>query len=73
MMGLKTVTYEEFLKFEPCWLEDEEKRKQLERYGKRKQRIWKHGKVKGGICEQMDHEPLQLLPYAGQVRPQERS
>ena len=29
-MGLKTVTYEEFLKFEPCWLEDEEKRKQLE-------------------------------------------
>lgn len=33
---MKTVTYEEFLKFEPCWLEDEEKRKQLERYGKRK-------------------------------------
>ena len=25
---MKTVTYEEFLKFEPCWLEDEEKRKQ---------------------------------------------
>ena len=35
---MRTVSYEEFLKFEPCWLMDADGRKKLERIGKRKER-----------------------------------
>ena len=35
---MRTVSYEEFLEFEPCWLRDNEGRKKLERIGKRKER-----------------------------------
>ena len=35
---MKTVTYKEFLEFDPCWLEDEEKTKKLEEIGRRKER-----------------------------------
>lgn len=31
---MKTITYEEFLKLEPCWLDDEEQMEKLERIGK---------------------------------------
>ncbi len=33
---MKTVTYKQFLKFEPCWLEDKEKAAKLEEIGLRK-------------------------------------
>ena len=33
---MKTVSYEEFLKFNPCWLETAEGRKKLEQIGRRK-------------------------------------
>lgn len=35
---LKTVTYEEVLRWNPCWLEEEGGREKLERIGKRKDR-----------------------------------
>ena len=38
-MGLKkSVTYEEFLTFDPCWLETEEGREKLEEIGRKKER-----------------------------------
>ena len=33
---MKTVTYKQFLKFEPCWMEDEEQAAKLEEIGLRK-------------------------------------
>lgn len=35
---LPTVTYEQFLGFEPCWLDDEEKAAQLKEIGSRKEK-----------------------------------
>ena len=35
-MQLPTVTYEQFLKFRPCWLETEKGKKRLARYGRLK-------------------------------------
>lgn len=35
---MKSITYEEFLQFRPCWLEDKDQRKKLAEIGIRKER-----------------------------------